>query len=64
MKIITGFRNRKELSIIYDSFKTGTSSISGELVSYDIKGLKGKIIPNYINIKDISYIYKEEEVSE
>lgn len=59
MKIIIGFRNEKELSIICDSFKTGISPISGELVSYDIKGLKGKIIPHYININDISYIYKE-----
>ena len=64
MKIIIGFRNGKELPIICDNFKTGTSSISKELVSCDIKGLKGKIIPHYINIKDISYIYKEEEVSE
>ena len=59
MKIIIGFRNGKELPIICDSFKTGISHISGELTSYEIKGLKGKIIPHYININDISYIYKE-----
>lgn len=59
MKIVIGFRNGKELPIICDSFKTGISSISGELVSYHIEGLKGKVIPNYIDIKDISYIYKE-----
>ncbi len=59
MKIIIGFKNGKELPIICDSFTTGTSSVSGKLVSYDIKGLKGKVIPNYIDINDISYIYKE-----
>jgi len=58
VKIVIRFISGYELSITCDEFVIKTSRVTGEIDSYDIKGIKDNK-PIFFRLEDVECIYRE-----
>ena len=58
MRIIIRFRSGYELPITCDEFAVKTNKFTGEIDSYDIKGIKDNK-PLFFRLEDVECIYAE-----
>lgn len=56
-------KNGKEIPVVCESCEISTNKLTGELVSYSLKGIKGKY-PLYVRISEIAALIDEREVSD
>ena len=60
MTVVFRFKDGFELPVECESFECGTNSMTGQLSSYTIKGIKGNK-PIYISLEDVLCVWRKAE---
>lgn len=62
-RIVIGFENGNEIEVVCEKYEFTSSSATGEITQYDIKGIDGDI-PIFMKCKAIEYIIKKQPKQE